>query len=511
MEKEWLQGWIGKRMGATTKPVRFSRAVIHGSAWSYLSFFSSKLLVFVSTMILARLLTKDDFGVVGYAVTVMNFLDITSDLGVVSAVIYYPEDERTSATAFWLGLTTSLFIFLLAWFIAPYLALFFNDDRATDVIRILALTFPIKALGDINAIKLNKNLAFGRTFLPGFLKALIKGGCSIVLAFLGFGAWSLIWGQLAGTAISVVAFWFASPWKPSFVFDFKIARNLLDYGLKFMSINVVGIILSNLDYLLVGRYLGAAALGVYTIAFRLPDLLIMHFPRILSSILFPVYTRMREVSGNLTRAFSQTTRYVSLVTMPLGVGLAMLAEPFTVVIFTEKWLEAVPVLQSIAFYAIFLSLAYNAGSVYKAQGRPQVLTWLGLFRLALLVPVLWWAVTIARSTAWVGWMQALVAFISGVVNLYLAAKMLELSIQKLLDALRPAVFSTALMAIAVQAARMATAEYSAWSQLIFPILAGGLVYCLSLWLFHRDVVLDSSQKLLSAMSRGPNENRANVG
>jgi len=479
----------------------FARAAIHGTAWRYLAFFSGKLMLFISTVVLARLLSKDDFGVVGFAVTTIGFLDVMSDLGVAPALIYHSEDEDTSVTAFWLGLLIGVALFAITWFAAPLVGLFFQDPRAIPVTRVLALSYPINALGNTHEAVLQKKLAFGRTFIPDLVQAMSKGLISIVLAFLSFGAWSLIGGQLGGMAVGAVIFWVVTRWRPAFSFDPKIARSLLSYGLKIVSVDLLGILLLNLDYLLVGRYLGAANLGIYTLAFRMPDLLILQFARILSVVIFPIYTRMRDVPGSLTKGFSMTTRYVSLVTVPLGLGLALVADPFIMTIFTAKWAEAIPVVRAIAIYAMLLSLAYNAGSVYKAQGRPQVLTMLGLVRFAMLLPALFWATSVAGSIVAVGWMQALVALLGGAVNLYIATRIIKLPLAQLFAALRPALLAGFFLAGAVVLILFLSRDMSAWIQLTLSIIFGALAYMSALWVFQRDVLQAAGLQIRSAISR----------
>jgi O-antigen/teichoic acid export membrane protein len=488
-------------MSVETSAISFSRAAIRGTAWRYLTFFSGKLMLLISTIILARLLSKDDFGVVGFAVTTIGFLDVMSDLGVGPALIYHPDDENTSTTAFWLGLLIATALLALTWISAPLVGLFFQDPRAIPVTRILALTYPLNALGAIHQTRMQKKLAFGQTFLPNLLQSIGKGLGSILLALLGLGAWSLIGGQLGGVLVGVIAFWAASRWQPSFNFNLPIARSLIGYGVKIVWVDLLGILLLNLDYLLVGRYLGAVSLGIYTLAFRVPDLLILQFARTLSGVIFPIYTRMRDVPGSLRKGFAQTTRYISLVTIPLGVGLALVAQPFVLTVFSEKWIEAVPVVRAIAIYAMFLSLAYNAGSVYKAEGRPQVLTWLGLIRLAVLLPGLYWATASAQSIVMVGWVQAIVAFLGGLLNLVIAGRLLDLSPADLFAALRPALVAVFFLALAVVPVLFATQATAAWVQLLAASLAGALAYGLALWFFLPEVVQAVIRQVRSALGR----------
>jgi O-antigen/teichoic acid export membrane protein len=479
----------------------FARAAIHGTAWRYLAFFSGKSMVFISTVLLAHLLSKDDFGVVGFAVTTIGFLDVMSDLGVVPALIYHPEDEDTSVTAFWLGLVIGILLFFITWVAAPLVGLFFQDPRAIPVTRVLALSYPINALGATHQAILQKKLAFERTFIPDLAQSLVKGLGSIVLAFLGIGAWSLIGGQLGGMVTGAIVVWLIARWKPTFTFKPAIARSLLKYGVKIVGVDLLGIILVNLDYLLVGRYMGAASLGVYTLAFRLPDLVILQFARILSGVIFPIYTRMRDVPGSLAKGFTMTTRYVSLVTVPLGLGLAILAEPFVISVFSEKWIEAIPVVRAIAIYAMFLSLSYNAGSVYKAEGRPQVLTWLALVRLAVLLPALYWATTTANSIVAVGWAQALIALFAGILNLVVAARLLKIASTTLLDALKPAVLAGILMSAVILIFLSTAKSMIPWAQLGLGTMLGALSYIAAIWIFQRDVIDTVSIQIRSALTR----------
>ena len=488
-------------MNNSTQPAALTSIAIRGTAWRYSAFFVGKLMVFISTVILARLLTKDDFGVVGYAVTAIAFLDIVSDFGVGEALIYYPEGKKTYTTAFWISLTIGILLFGLTWVAAPLLATYFRDARVTDVTRALAFTFPIRAFSSTHDSILRKELDFGRTVIPDLLKSLTKGLLSIALALFGFGAWSLIWGQIGGTLALSIAFWIIMPWKPSFTFDLKIARSLLRYGLTFIGTDFLAVLLSNLDYLLIGRYLGAVALGVYTLAYRLPDLLIMKFARTISGVIFPIYSQTRDVPGKMARGLFLATRYVALVVIPLGLGLALVARPFTLTFFTAKWEEAIPVLQGIAIYAMFLAFAHNTNSTYKAEGRLKMLTGLGITRLLVLIPALWWAVTSANSIVAVGWVQAAVAFLSATLMLVVAARLVNLPLSDLLAALRPAILSGAIMSVGVLLALNMVQTIPPWLQLTVTVSVGGTIYIAALWLFQRDVVLFMSKKLRTAMGR----------
>jgi PST family polysaccharide transporter len=211
---------------------------------------------------------------------------------------------------------------------------------------------------------------------------------------------------------------------------------------------------------------------------------------------------MRDIPNSMAKGFLMTTRYISLITVPLGLGLALVARPFTQIVFTEKWIDAVPAIQGIAIYSLLLSLSYNAGGAYKASGRPQINTWTGLFRLTLLFPALWWAVAVAKSIVAVSWVHATVALAGTLVNMYVAARMLDLPLKDLGRALFPALMSGVLMATVVLGYLILTSDANVWIQLVGAVLLGGLTYIASLWFLQRDVVSDAIQTLQGVLKKG---------
>lgn len=478
-----------------------AQITLHGTFWTYGSYYSGKLMVFVSTIILARLLLKDDFGVAGYALVFISLLEVFNDLGIGAALIYYRDKMEAPNTAFWLGLAISLVLFIITYLLAPFAGVFFQDMRAVPVTQVLALTLPISALGNIHSMLLQKDLAFKRKFIPEIVSALSKGILSIFLAVLGFGVWSLIIGQIAGKAFGTVTYWWVLPWRPSFHFARRFVRPLLSYGLSIVSVNVLATILANADYLFVGRFLGSAALGVYTLAFRMPDLLILQFCNIIAKVIFPVYAKLQNEGQVLGQGFLATTRYVSLITVPMGLGLALIAKPFVLTFFTEKWIEAVPVMRAISIFALFLSLAYNAGDVYKAQGRPEVLTKLALVRAVILIPGLWFAASRLGTIAAVGWTHAIVAFVAGALELVVASRLLNIPFNEILKALRPAAVSGSLMAVAVWGTLMFSMDASPVVQLLVSVAVGAITYVGTLWWLQHDLILEASYTLRAALVR----------
>ncbi len=485
-----------------SQQIDLAKSTIYGTLWAYISRYSGKFLNFISIVILARLLAQEDFGVAGYALVAIGFLDING-LGVGSALVYYDEDRRRSNTGFWLAIAIGLGLFVVMWLAAPLAGLFFQDERSVPVIQALALTFPLTSLSVVPEALLFKNLAFSRRFVPDFFRGVSKGVVSIGLAWWGFGAWSLIIGQLAGTAMAVVAFWLVLPsnWRPALEFDRRMARPLLTYGSNIALVFVLGMLLLNIDYLLIGRYLGAVALGVYMLAFRIPELLIKQFYDLLGNVLFPIYTRVRDDIATLRRGFLTTMGYITMATIPMGLGLALVAKPLIITVFGEKWIEAATVVPAIAIYTTLRSIYFNSGSIYKARGRPDLLTKLHLFQLAILAPAVWAAVVYTGSIAAVGWTLVVVELVIGAGRLLLAARLVNAPYRTILLTLRPMAISGLFMAAMVAAGLQLTSRAPDLVQLMVGISVGVLAYSAAIWWLQREVVLVAGHKLRAAFSR----------
>lgn len=481
------------------KNQHLAKATLRGAFWGYASNYSGKLLVFISTAILARLLLKEDFGVAGYALVVIGLLEVLEGLGIGPAIIYHQTDPKKLDTAFWMGLAVGFTLFVLTWFVAaPLAGIFFQDARAVPITRVLGFEFIIGAFALVHAATLTKKLAFGRKFVPEMSRSASKGIASIALALMGFGAWSLILGHLVGVLVQTVAYWLVVPWRPAFHFQQKVARTFLSYGASVAAIDVLGILMLNMDYLVIGRFMGAAALGVYTLAFRVPELLVKQFCNIVGNVTFPVYAQMRDDPQALKRGFLMTTRYLTMITIPMGLGLALVAGPFVLTVFTDKWAEAIPVMAAISIYTLLRSLVFNAGSVYKATGQPGLLSKLNFIQAIVTVPALWWVAVTYGTILAVAWMQVLLALLSGIAKMAMAARLVNVPLHDLARIFYPSLAAGGLMAVAVLGTALFLTDVMPLVQLVVETAVGILVYGGVIFLLQPDDMRKAIAMLRSA-------------
>ncbi len=366
--------------------------------WAGAADAAGKALVFMATIVLAHLLVPSEFGLVAFALSVIYFMEYAGDLGLGAALVYRSdaEDPRVSSTAFWIGIIGALVLFAAAWFAAPLLADLGPGDKVVPLFRVLALQFPFGAIGKAHEYRLRRTLQFRTLFGPTLAGGVMKGGVSVVLALAGAGAWSLVIGQVAGTLTQSVGLWLVYSFRPSLVISRRHLPSMLRFGLGIVAVGLLGQGAKNFDYLIVGGKLGAAALGVYYLAFRLPELLILTGFRVANEVLFPFYARLRSSDGTdiddeLRRGYLQTIRLGAMVAWPAAIGIAALALPLVLTIFGEKWRSAAAPMAFVAIWAGLASLASMPGAVFKALGRSWLLTWTGVMQIAILFPAIWFA------------------------------------------------------------------------------------------------------------------------
>jgi len=485
----------------TTDGNQIARKSVYGVFWNYTSFGLGKALVFITTAILARLLTPDDFGLVALATLAVSYLSILKDLGLGAALIQRRDNvEEAANTVFTLNLLLGAGLTLAAMALAPLVAAFFREPQVTPVLRWLSLTFVLNSLGAIHLVRLQRELQFRRKLIPDMGRAAVKGAVSIGMALTGFGVWSLVVGQLAGVLAAVVLAWTAFPWRPKLTIAPALVKGLSGFGLSVVGVDALTIATDNLDYLIVGRVFDNTALGIYTLAYRLPELLVLNPLWVMAAAVFPAYASVQNNPDLLRRGFLSTVRFVEILTMPLSLGLLLTADPLVRVAFGDQWLEAIPIVRVLAVVVLLRATLFNAGDVYKAIGRPDIVLKLELLNTVVLVPALW----IGSYYGLVG--VALGHLAAGVVrptaDIILAPRYVNTSYREILAQLKPALIAGLCLTLLTVPSLYLTAAAPPLLRLAVAAIAGGVGYLGPLWILERETLLQVRQIVGLSGSKG---------
>jgi PST family polysaccharide transporter len=417
--------------------------------WAFFAVGTSKVLSLAGLAVLARLLVPEDFGLVAFGLVLITYVETVADLGTGAALIYVSSEHRRAAQmTFIINVTASAIAFATAWCLAPALAQFFESAQAVPVLRALAWSFPLRALGNTHDVLLRKDLKFRLRSIPEVGMTLVKLTLSLILAASGFGIWSLVWGQLGGLAAWTLALWLIVDWRPDWSLPAEQWKPLFSYGRGIVAVNALAAVVHHVDFVIVGRALGAATLGFYQMAYKFPEAAVSLVVWTVSKVLFPAFARAQRDRRLLRDSYLAALKYVSLLTVPVTLTLVIFAEPLVTHVLGASWRESVPLLRALAVAVGLRALGAPAGDVLKATGRSLLLAKLGLFKAAVMIPALLLAA--GSGALAVAVTLASVTALSTGIDVAVVARSKRIAPARILDALRTtAAASTVFAAILI--------------------------------------------------------------
>lgn len=420
--------------------------VISNFIWRAMERFGAQGITFVVSLILARLLDPDVYGVLALVTVFTVLLEVFQDAGLGNALIQKQNaDDLDFSTIFYFNVAFSLVLYLLLFAAAPIIAAFYRMSELTELIRVMGLVVIISGVKNIQVAYVSRNMLFKKFFfstLGGTLGAAVVG---IAMAYYGFGVWALIAQILFNNLVDTVILWITVSWRPKWMFSWERFRGLFSYGSKLLAASLLATLYNNLRHLVIGKMYTTESLAFYNQGEKLPSFLVNNINTAIDSVLLPVLAteqtdvpRVRE----LTRRAIQVSSYVM---WPVMMGFSACAEPLVRLVLTDKWLPCVPFLRicciTFAFYPIHTA---NLNAI-KALGYSGTLLKLEIMKKAAGFLVL-------LGTMWYGpYVMALsglaTSLISQIINSWPNRKLLNYSYwQQLMDILPSAALAVAMFA-----------------------------------------------------------------
>lgn len=363
------------------------KSAVHGALWATITQFSTQIFQFVVITILARLLLPEDFGVIGMAVIFTGFVQTVSDLGLSASIIQRKNiTEKHLSTSFWVSLGSGIILCIITIIISPYIGLFFRNELIGPILSILSIGFIPGSACIVHKSLLQKNIAFKKIATAEISSSIMSGTVSVILALAGFGVWSLVFGTILGSFTRMIILWVVCTWRPSITFDLKSFKDLFTFGAHVMGSGMLNYFDSNVDYLLIGRFIGPTDLGYYTFAYQLSTIPLMKISSIITSVTFPAFSIVQDNNEILRSAYLKVTEYISLITFPLLSGLIVIAPDFIPIAFGEKWMPMVVPLQILCIAGALKSVGTTVGSILLSKGRSDIQFKWNIFT-ALILPL----------------------------------------------------------------------------------------------------------------------------
>lgn len=355
---------------ATATSRELDRSLVHGIAWTGSMRFVAQGLRWASTLLLARLLSPADYGLVGYATVYLGLVALVNELGL-SAAIVQRRDLTKDQIARLGGVSALLGIgfFLTTIAVSPLVASFFKEPRVQPVVAVLAVTFALRGLQVLPRALLTRELGFRQLAWVDGLEAALLAGSTLVLALLGHGYWSLVFGSIIATAAATLMAWWWRPHAMSWPRDFQSIREPFRYGAQVAASRVTWYVYSNADFAIVGRMLGTVALGAYSFGWTIANIPVEKVSAVLSRVTSGVFASAQHDEAAIRRYLLSITEGLSIVTFPIAAGLALVAPEFVLVVLGEKWAPAIVPMAILVAYSGFRSITVLFGQVLVATGR----------------------------------------------------------------------------------------------------------------------------------------------
>lgn len=355
-----------------------------GLGWNGATQLLGQLLQFGAAVVLARILNPRDYGLLGMVLVFTGFARSLADMGLGASIIQKHElSERHLSSVFWLNVATGILLTALFVLAGPLIAKFYQEPRLKLLTAAVAINFSLDSLNGVQNALLEKSLNFRTKFWIEGASTLISGIVALALAFAGAGVWSLVGQLLAGTIVDVVMMWSLSPWRPAWDFDLAAVKELMHFGANLMGFGVVIYWAGNIDKLVIGRWIGSAALGFYSLADRLMRLPLTNITNVTSAVMFPALSSVQKEVGTARHAYLRATRMIALLTFPMMIGLSVLAEPAILVVYGSKWHDSIVLLRLLCYAGMAQSIYNTAVWVFLSQGRADIQFRLGVFSTAV--------------------------------------------------------------------------------------------------------------------------------
>lgn len=398
--------------------------LISGLFWKFGERIIAQGVSFVLSLILARILLPEQYGIVAIVLIFINLANVFVTDGLGSSLVQKKDSDETDfSTMFYCGLLTAAVLYVIMFVAAPFIAEFYAEPLLEPVIRVLSLQIPLSSIKSIQHAYVSKHMIFKKFFWSTLGGTLISGVIGVIMAYNGFGVWALVQQYLTNTTVDIIVLLFTVSWRPRLKFSFASAKRLYGYSWKLTCAAFINALYSDIRGIIIGKVYTTEDLAYSNKGGHFPSLVITNINASISSVLFPALSQVNNEREKLKKLTRKSIRMTTYIIFPMMLGMFVVAEPMIEILLTEKWLPCVPFLQLSCLYWMFQPLLTANAQVMKATGE----SWIYL-KLEVIKKIIGFALVI--STMYIS-IYALVisnvifAFISTIINIWPTKRMID--------------------------------------------------------------------------------------
>ena len=476
--------------------ITLKQQTVSGIKWTFAASLAQRILSFGATVILARILTPADFGLFALAFVMIDGFSIFKSLGFDSALVRRKEDiSKAANTAFFLIPAMGLSLFLILFLLAPIGAKFLNNPSVANIIRALSIIFVISCFGKVPQTILYRDMKFKYKSIAEVSATAVYVLTAVALALSKHGVWSLVVAYILKNIVQISIEWYFSGWRPKLEFDKTIAWDMFHFGKYVLAGAIIWFLYTNLDNIIVGKFLGVTMLGFYAIAMNTSNILNDYLLGKVGFIMYPAYSKVQEDPEDMKRVMLKALKYISILIMPFSFCLFIFAPDILRFVFGQKWLPATNILRILAFVGMFRSLGSAIWPIFLARGKSKADFQVGLAHVViyftLVIPLAIKFKLIGAGIAVL--LAAIIAFIIGVIRV---KNIIHIRTIVLIEAISPALLCSLAMAVIVLITRhlMAMKELH-YSFFLYGSLAA-VIYVTGTYLMNRNILRDIKEVIM---------------
>ena len=462
-----------------------------GFIWTYTQQFSTQLINFFVTLILARLLVPQDFGTIGLLFVFISLGTVIIDGGLGFSLIREKNISSNDCnTVFSTNVFVSFLLYVLLFFLAPFIEKFYNIPGLATISRVYCIIILISSFSSVHNVLLTKELQFKKQMMIALPSLVLSAIVGVTLAFFGYGIWSLVWSGLVKVLLNTLQLWWRSPLKLRFEFDRLVFRKHFSFGFRIMIISLLDTLFVNIYPILIGKFFSVRAVGLFTQAENLKQLPVSNITGAVSKVTFPLFSKIQDDTQKLQKVYVQITEIILCILTPILLFMVVLAKPLIIILFTEKWIDAAPIL-SILCIAALLPVVNNYNvNLLKVRGKSKLLLRIEILNKTLIVL----SICFLYKFGIYGliWAKVISSIFNFLVNSYYCGKEIRLSVIRQLASVFKCLFIGALAGIVVYFVYtyLEVLSRSIYLNFILAIVIGTLIYLLLIYIFKKKLIFD---------------------
>lgn len=392
--------------------------------WQFLNQFGNTGLQFVITTILARLLTPEDYGITALPVIFLAVAQCIVESGFGAALIRKPDlSEKDLSTAFYYSITVGVFLYLGLFFASPFIADFYKAPILTSILRVTALGLLISPVASVQRIQLNRNLEFKTLTKISLTCRITTGVIALIIAFSGYGIWALVIPQVVSSLLNIVLLYYFVRWLPREHWSKESFKYLWGFGSKLLFSYLIGTIYENIYLLIIGKIFSPAQLGIWNRAQSYANLPSKQATNVLQSVTFPVLSKIQDDEEKLAYNYRRILRVSAFVVFPVMLLLTAFAEPFIIILITDKWLDCVPFLKIMSVAMMLYPIHAINLNLLQVKGRSDLFLRLEIIKKIMGIVIL--CITIPLGLVPMACGMLVSSFLCLFVNTYYTGKLIH--------------------------------------------------------------------------------------